>query len=152
MNYGNIYIESKVCAIKGDSMKHYEVVCALIENEEGNVFCCKRGPGRALMGKWEFPGGKVEKEEIHEETIVREIREELKSEILPIKYIGSSSYEYHHIEPFDDFGITLYAYKCKLIKGNLTLTEHTDYKWASKEEMKKMDFAEADKPFISCLD
>lgn len=43
-------------------MKHYEVVCALIEDEKGRIFCCKRGPGRALEGKWEFPGGKVEKE------------------------------------------------------------------------------------------
>ena len=49
-------------------MKHYEVVCALIEDEKGRIFCCKRGPGRALEGKWEFPGGKVEKEETHEKN------------------------------------------------------------------------------------
>mgnify|MGYP000283774497 CR=1 FL=1 len=42
-------------------MKHYEVVCALIEDEKGRIFCCKRGPGRALEGKWEFPGGKKKK-------------------------------------------------------------------------------------------
>ena len=51
-------------------MKHYEVVCALIEDEKGRIFCCKRGPGRALEGKWEFPGGKVEKEETHEKSIL----------------------------------------------------------------------------------
>ena len=129
-------------------MKHYEVVCALIVNAEGKIFCSKRGPGRALMGKWEFPGGKVEIHETHEETIIREIKEELKSKIEPIEYIGQSSYEYRNIEPFSDFSITLYAYKCKLIEGNLTLTEHTDFKWATMEEMKEMDFAEADKPFI----
>lgn len=129
-------------------MKHFEVVCALIINNEGKIFCTKRGPGRALCGKWEFPGGKVEPHETHEETIIREIKEELKSDIKPIEYIGSSSYEYHHIEPFDDFSITLYAYKCKLLGGNLTFTEHTESKWAFIEEMKKMDFAEADKPFI----
>lgn len=129
-------------------IKHYEVVCALIYNDEGKFFCCRRGPGRALEGKWEFPGGKVETSETHEETIVREIKEELKTEIMPIEYIGSSTYEYHNITPYKDFGITLYAYKCKIIKGTLTLTEHTDYKWATIEEMKQMDFAEADKPFI----
>lgn len=43
------------------------------------------------------------------------------------------------------------AYKCKLIAGNLTLTEHTDYKWSSKEEMQELDFAEADKPFINLI-
>ncbi len=129
-------------------MKHYEVVCALILNDEGKIFCSKRGPGRALEGKWEFPGGKVEAHETHEETIIREIKEELKSDIKPIKYIGSSSHEYHNIKPYDDFSITLYAYKCKLLAGKLTLTEHTESKWASIEEMKKMDFAEADKLFI----
>lgn len=129
-------------------MKHYEVVCALIENDDGKIFCCKRGPGRALEGKWEFPGGKVEKSESHEETIIREIKEELKATIKPLEYIGKSSYEYHNIEPFDDFSITLYAYKCKLVAKSLTLTEHTDYKWASYEEMKKLDFASADIPFM----
>ena len=100
-------------------MKHVEVVCALIENEEGKIFCCKRGPGRALEGYWEFPGGKVEAHETHEETIVREIKEELK-----------------------------YAYRCKLVKGNLELTEHVEKAWKTKDEMKNMNFAEADKVFI----
>lgn len=129
-------------------MKHVEVVCALIENEDGKIFCCKRGPGRALEGFWEFPGGKVEENETHEETIIREIKEELKSIIDPIKYIGKSYYEYTNLAPYKDFSITMYAYRCKLISGKLELTEHTDYRWATVEEMKKMAFAEADKPFI----
>ena len=132
-------------------MKHYEVVCAIIYNNENKIFCTKRGPGRALEGKWEFPGGKVEKDETHEETIVREIKEELNSIVKPIKYIGLSSYEYHNLSPYDDFSITLYAYKCKLISGDLTLSEHTDSKWVTVEEMKNMNFAEADKPLIELL-
>ena len=132
-------------------MKHYEVVCAIIYNDENKIFCTKRGPGRALEGKWEFPGGKVEKDETHEETIVREIKEELNSIVKPIKYIGLSSYEYHNLYPYDDFSITLYAYICKLISGDLTLSEHTDSKWVTVEEMKNMDFAEADKPLIELL-
>ncbi len=132
-------------------MKHYEVVCAIIYNNENKIFCTKRGPGRALEGKWEFPGGKVEKDETHEETIVREIKEELNSIVEPIKYIGSSNYEYHNLYPYDDFSITLYAYKCKLISGDLTLSEHTDAKWVTVDEMKNMDFAEADKPLIELL-
>lgn len=132
-------------------MKHYEVVCAIIYNDDNKIFCTKRGPRRALEGKWEFPGGKVEKNETYEETIVREIKEELDSTIMPTSYIGSSSYEYHNMKPYDDFSITLYAYKCKLINGNLTLSEHTDSKWVVKDEMLKMDFAEADKPLIELL-
>ena len=58
-------------------MKHVEVVCAIIENDKDEVFICKRGAGRQLEGKWEFPGGKVEANESHEQTIIREIKEEL---------------------------------------------------------------------------
>lgn len=130
-------------------MKHVEVVCALIENEEGKIFCCKRGPGRALEGFWEFPGGKIEADETHEETIVREIKEELKTDIEPVEYLGVSKYEYTDLGLFKPFAITMFAYKCRLIKGELELTEHTESKWCSIEEMKKMVFAEADKPFIN---
>ena len=56
-------------------MKHVEVVCAIIVNDKDEVFCTKRGPGRALEGYWEFPGGKVENNETHEETIIREINQ-----------------------------------------------------------------------------
>lgn len=130
-------------------MKHYEVVCALIYNDENKIFCTKRGPGRALEGKWEFPGGKVEKNETHEETIVREIKEELNSIIVPLEYIGESFYEYCDIQPYEDFSITLYAYKCKLISGDLSLTEHIDKKWVSKKELYDLDFAEADKTIFN---
>lgn len=129
-------------------MKHVEVVCALIENDEGEIFCCKRGPGRALAGYWEFPGGKVEENESHEQTIIREIKEELNSEIKPISYIGVSNHTYTDLGEYKPFSITMYAYKCKLIKGELSLSEHTESKWASYDEMKNMEFAAADKPFL----
>lgn len=129
-------------------MKHYEVVCALIYNNEGKVYCCKRGKGRALEGKWEFPGGKVEDKESYEETIVREIKEELDSIIKPIEFIGKSYYEYKDIKPYDEFSITLYAYKCILISGDLKISEHSDSKWLSFDEMHNYDFAKADIPFI----
>ena len=129
-------------------MKHIEVVCSLIENADGKIFCCKRGPGRSLEGYWEFPGGKVEDNETHEETIIREIKEELKSIIEPLEYVGVSNYEYTNMAPYKDFSITMYGYRCKLISGNLELTEHTESRWCTKEEMGKMNFAPADKPFL----
>lgn len=132
-------------------MKHYEVVCAVIYNDKNEIFCTQRGPGRALAGKWEFPGGKVEMNETHEQTIIREIQEELDSLVEPLDYIGAFNYVYTNLDPFDDFSITLYAYKCKLLKGNLVLTEHINKKWASKEELLKLDFAPADKDLIKIL-
>ena len=130
-------------------MKHVEVVCAIIKNDKDEIFCCKRGPGRALEGYWEFPGGKVETNETHEETIVREIKEELLSIIEPIKYIGLSNYEYSNLEK--PFSITMYAYECKLIQGELRLTEHTEKKWVKKENLKELDFAPADRPILDLI-
>ena len=130
-------------------MKHVEVVCALIQNEDGNIFCCQRGPSRALANKWEFPGGKIEQNETKEEALVREIKEELKSDIKVIRYIGVSNHEYNDLET--PFSITMYAYLCKLINGNLELTEHIDSCYATVEEMKDMDFAAADVHLINSI-
>ena len=130
-------------------MKHVEVVCAVIKNDKGEIFCCKGGPGRALEGYFEFPGGKVESNETHEETIIREIKEELKTIVEPIKYIGVSNYEYNELEK--PFSITMYAYECKLIKGKLELTEHTEKKWVKKEELDNIRFAPADLPIVKLI-
>lgn len=130
-------------------MKHVEVVCALIQNENGKIFCCQRGPGRALEGKWEFPGGKIEPDETQEQAIVREIKEELKSQIEVIKYIGVSNYDYTELEK--PFSITMYAYLCKLVSGDLELTEHISSKWCSVDEMMQMDFAAVDSLFFDFL-
>lgn len=130
-------------------MKHIEVVCAVIRNEKNEIFCCKRGPGRVLEGYWEFPGGKVEPNETHEETIIREIKEELKSVIEPKRYIGVSNYEYTDLEK--PFSITMYAYACKLISGELELTEHTEKQWVKDDDLNKLDFAPADRPIVLIL-
>ena len=122
-------------------MKHVEVVCAIIVNSNNEVFCCKRGPG-ALEGFWEFPGGKVEPNETLEETIIREIKEELSSTVKPIKYVGSVYHEYNNIEK--PFAITLHGYICDLIKGDLTLSEHTEKKWVKNWYLADYSFAEAD--------
>jgi len=130
-------------------MKHVEVVCAIIINDNNEVFVCKRGPGRALEGKWEFPGGKVEVNETHEQTIIREIKEELDSDILPIKYIGKNYHEYNDLDK--PFSITMYGYICKLVNGELTLSEHTEKKWIRTNDLELVDFADADKPFIAMI-
>ena len=130
-------------------MKHVEVVCAVIRNDNNEIFCCKRGPGRALEGFWEFPGGKVELNETHEQTIVREIKEELLSDIEPIKYIGVSNYEYNELDK--PFSITMYAYECKLVNGELRLTEHTAKKWVNQKDLNKDEFAPADRPIIDLI-
>lgn len=130
-------------------MKHVKVVCAIIENDKDEVFICKRGAGRQLEGKWEFPGGKVEANESHEQTIIREIKEELNSIVDPYEYIGKVNYEYKNIEK--PFSITLYGYRCVLLNGKLELSEHTASKWINKKDLSTVDFSDADKPFIDLI-
>ncbi len=122
-------------------MKHLEVVCALIINDDNEIFICKRGKG-VLSGKWEFPGGKIEPSENKEHAIVREIKEELTASIEIIAYLGSSSYEYSDLDK--PFSITMYGFLARLVKGNLILLEHTDAAWVKYSDFDKYDFAAAD--------
>ena len=127
---------------------HYEVVCAVIIKDD-LVFCTRRDGKGECANKWEFPGGKIEQNETQEEALIREIKEELKSDIEVIRYIGVANHEYTDLDK--PFSITMYAYLCKLINGNLELTEHIDSCYASVNEMKLMDFASADIPLIDII-
>lgn len=129
-------------------MKHVEVVCAIIK-KDNQYFCCKRGPQMSLAGFWEFPGGKIEENETQEEALIREIKEELDSKISVIKYIGVSNHVYSDLPK--PFSITMYAYLCELVEGELVISEHSESKWALLEEMHNMDFAAADIPLIDLI-
>ena len=130
-------------------MKHVDVVCAIIINDNNEVFCAKRGPGRELDGFWEFPGGKIEQGERQEEAIVREIKEELNSTIKPIKFLGKVEHIYSNLDK--PFSITMYGYLAKLVEGNLTISEHTEKRWFKIENLKDVEFAPADIPFTSMI-
>lgn len=116
--------------------KHYEVVAVVIE-KSGLIFCCQRGPKGECAYKLEFPGGKIELGETHEEALIREIKEELDGIIIIDNYITTVNHEYN------SFLITMYVYKCILL-DHLVLSEHINYKWVKKEELNSLDFAEAD--------
>ena len=121
--------------------KNIEVVAAIIE-KDGLYFCAQRADKGELAKKWEFPGGKIESGETHEEALVREIKEELSAEIIVEDFIFTVDHEYN------SFYLTMHCYHCKVVRGELTISEHLASKWASVNEMKNMDFAEADIPII----
>lgn len=131
-------------------MKHYEVVCALIQREDGKIFCCERGKG-ALKGKWEFPGGKIEQGETPEHAIVREIKEELSATIVPVTYLGEISHEYHFDDESLNFSLNMKAFLCQIKEGELILSEHTGFDWVNKKDLLKKDFADADIKVIGLL-
>lgn len=96
----------------------------------------------SLPLKWEFPGGKFEENESGEETLLRELKEELnisveiKQKLTPVE---------HH---YDTFSIRLHPFICTYIEGELKMLEHKEIRWVAKEELKEFDWAEADKPIV----
>ena len=126
-------------------MKQISVVAAVIE-KEGKILCVQRGPSSLdyISHKWEFPGGKIEANETEQETIVREILEELHMNI----EVGEKLLAVEHSYP--DFHLTMHTYRC-VSKDQPTLTEHLAYRWLSLEELPSLDWAEADVPVVKIL-
>ena len=121
-----------------------EVVCAVII-KENRILIAQRSEKMKLPLKWEFPGGKLNEAENEEQAIIREIKEELNIEILPIKRISSNIYDYGSLK------INLIAYLCDYIAGEIELLEHKDFKFVDFENLLDYDLAEADIPFIEDL-
>ena len=123
-------------------MKYLEVVAAVFINEDNKIYCTQRGNKGLLALKWEFPGGKIELGESHQETLIREIKEELDTVIAVGNLVTTVKHQY------ESFHITLHAYYTEVISGELTLSEHIDSKWCDKSELLELDWAEADIPII----
>lgn len=121
-----------------------QVVCAVILKDE-KILIAQRSEKMKLPLKWEFPGGKLNEAENEEQAIIREIKEELNIEILPIKRISSNIHDY------GSFKINLIAYLCDYIAGEIELIEHKDFKFVDFENLMDYDLAEADIPFIEDL-
>jgi 8-oxo-dGTP diphosphatase len=117
-------------------------VAAAMLIKDGRVLIAKRKANDMLANKWEFPGGKIEVGESPEECLRREIQEEFQVEIAVGKYFGESKYRYDHAS------VHLIAYWAYLENGELKPTSHSEYCWASIDELDKYDFAPADKPLV----
>jgi 8-oxo-dGTP diphosphatase len=127
-------------------MKHVEVVAAIIIYEN-KILCVQRGINKLdyISKKYEFPGGKMEVGETKEQTIKREILEELNLEIIVEKEFLTVQHQY------PDFLLTMHSFICACNNQNLTLTEHIDYKWLNKENLINLDWAAADIPIVNKL-
>ena len=118
-----------------------KVVCAIIQYKD-KTLVVQRSENMSLPLKWEFPGGKIEANESEIDCIKREIKEELDIEIKVVKRLNSSNFDY------PTFSIELIPYTAEYISGDLKLREHQNYKWAKKEELLDLDWAEADVPIV----
>lgn len=125
---------------------HITVVAAIIFNDTGLYLIARKRPGKSNAGYWEFPGGKVEKDERPEEALKREIAEEFNAGIDQLKYYHS--YDYHY--PFTAIHFMFYT---AILKGNKALisVDHDRIAWIAKEQMSQYSFAPGDLPAVEFI-
>lgn len=125
--------------------KEIHVVGAIII-KNGKVLCCQRGPERSLANLWEFPGGKIEKNETKVQALRRELIEELRIQVS----IQEEAFEFCRYEY--DFGfVNLTTFICRLDEGEPQLTEHIQVKWLLPSELETVEWAPADIPTVEKL-
>ena len=129
-----------------NKIKTLPVVAALIfrTSPQGtrSVFATQRGYGE-WRGFWEFPGGKIESGETPEAALVREIREELATQISVGEKIATIEYDY------PTFHLSMQCFACEVVSGKLELLEHENAAWLTKENLYSVNWLPAD---ITILD
>lgn len=127
-------------------MKTVHVAAAVIKDGD-KILCVQRSSNKLayISEKWEFPGGKIEPNETIEETVVREIKEELNLTIKP----KSLLIQVDHIYP--DFRLVMDTFLCEITYGAIELNEHIDHAWLTKDKLRSLDWAAADVPIVDVL-
>ena len=124
-------------------MKQIEVVAAIICKGD-KIFATQRGYGE-WKDWWEFPGGKMEDGETPEEALVREICEELSTEISVDGFLCTVEFDY------PKFHLTMHCYLCSLLTEALHLNEHEAAKWLAMEEIDSVKWLPADLEVVENL-
>ena len=117
-------------------MQTIRVVAAIIIKNE-KVFATQRGYGD-FKGGWEFPGGKIDAGETPEEALIREIKEELDTEVEVIELLDTVEYDY------PNFHLSMDCFICSIKSGDLVLKEHEAAQWLTKETLNSVNWLPAD--------
>ena len=120
--------------------------CALIDSD-GRVLLAQRPPGKPMEGLWEFPGGKVEADERPEETLIRELKEELNVTVsepclAPLTFAS-------HIYP--DFHLLMPLYVCRRWEGTVQPLEGQTVAWVKPNRLREYKMPPADEPLVAHL-
>ncbi|MGH6736776.1 MAG: 8-oxo-dGTP diphosphatase MutT [Methyloceanibacter sp.] len=120
--------------------------CALVD-EGGRVLITRRPEGKPLAGLWEFPGGKVEADELPETALIRELKEELGIDVAaanlgPLTFVSHSYPEFHLLMP---------VYVCRHWQGAVKANEGQEISWVSPEALAGYDMPPADEPLKGVL-
>ena len=131
--------------MKGPNKKpHFHVAAGLIR-KDGHLLIAQRPAGSHLEGQWEFPGGKLERNESLEHCLEREIKEELGLKVRVEKAVLTVGYEY------DTKLITLHIFDCTIMEGEPESLEFQKFRWVKPACLGKYAFAPADMKVLERL-
>lgn len=129
-------------------MKHIEVVAAIIRCNN-KILCMQRGEGKYeyISYKYEFPGGKIEADELQSDALMRELIEEMSLKT----YIDQNNYFMTINHTYPDFKITMHTYLINVENVSFKINEHIGYKWLEVDKLLGLDWAAADLPIVKKL-
>jgi len=122
--------------------KTIRVVGAVIYNDKNEILCALRSPEMSLPNLWEFPGGKIEPNESPEQSLIREIEEELGCEIKVQAHIETTLHEYEAIH------VELATYRSEIVAGQPAAKEHAELRWTPIPHLEQLEWAPADIPAV----
>lgn len=125
-------------------MRRIRVTAAVIGDEK-RVLLAQRSERMSRPLKWEFPGGKLEEGEGDQESLQRELLEELGVETVVGPYLGEVSHDY------EDISIDLAVYRVDILRGEPVAKEHRELRWVPVAELSGYDLAAADLPVVKLL-
>ena len=120
--------------------------CALIDID-GRVLLTERPAGKPLAGLWEFPGGKVEPGERPEDTLIRELKEELDI-VVREPCLAPLTFASHG---YADFHLLMPLYVCRRWEGTVTAKEGQRLAWVRSNRLRDYKMPPADEPLIAHL-
>ncbi len=120
--------------------------CALVD-ADARVLIAQRPGGKPLAGLWEFPGGKVEAGERPEETLIRELKEELgigvdEACLAPLTFASHG---------YPDFHLLMPLYVCRRWAGTVAAREGQTLAWVRPNRLRDYPMPPADEPLVSHL-
>jgi 8-oxo-dGTP diphosphatase len=121
-----------------------KVTAAVIERGE-KLLIARRKPGKHMGGKWEFPGGKIEPGETPEQSLARELAEELEIGVEVGELLCEVEYSGDGVE------LDLLVYRVRLVKGEPVLREHDEIKWEFPRRLASYDLADSDRQVVEKL-
>ncbi|MDZ7772047.1 MAG: A/G-specific adenine glycosylase [Balneolaceae bacterium] len=124
---------------------HHQIGVGVVRDGEGSVLIALRPEGAMLGGLWEFPGGKQESGEELEETVRRELREELGVEVVVEKPLMKVDHAYSHLT------VSLNVFLCSLASGTPEARDSQEVRWVALEELDDYPFPKANRAITEKL-